>query len=201
MMARRSAWVAVGWVLALGGCGGSVVSGSGGGSSSSSTSTGGSTATGDLCGSEVCPSGLVCTYFLWSCVQEPHCSPKQTGCDASSPLVCGCDLVVYENACAASAAGVDLAGYSESKCDPPTGMFRCGYTFCKSGQEWCEEHFESGWSCHPLPEDCKSPDATCACLGFPEGGTGGAGGTIEPPADCSSCDQDQGDFTLLCGSF
>jgi hypothetical protein len=103
------------------------------------------------------------------CVDEPD-----TGCTPRIAPVCGCDGTVYEDDCVARAADVELAGFDTQCADPPD-MFRCGYTFCAVGQDFCREVFEGGWYCDPLPAQCAGTDPPCDCIAGDRSG-GGEGG-------------------------
>jgi hypothetical protein len=44
-------------------------------------------------------------------------------------------------------------------------MFRCGYTFCKTGAEACRVNFEKSFECQALPAECQVEGADCTCMG------------------------------------
>lgn len=178
----------IGVVLAL-----SAVSCNGGGGGGDG---GGGSGGGVQCGATVCAAGEICRYDGWTCDVNPRCEQKPAGCNPNITPVCACDGVVYDDQCAASNAGVDLAGRDNVTCDVPAGTFRCGYRFCKSGEEWCEEQYEGGYACHAFPDECKNGNGTCDCVGF---GTGD--GSVQGVPFCTACAQKNGGLHIECGSF
>jgi hypothetical protein len=144
------------------------------------------------CGDTSCSSSEVCVWALWSCGDsdaiEPagHCVPRPSSCPAEDQPVCGCDGKIHANACEALKDGADLSAYSSVTCAAPGGRFECGYAFCESGEEWCREEFEVGWSCEPIPDACKQSGADCACL-------------MDKAPDCYECYEAGSDFELSCG--
>jgi hypothetical protein len=105
-----------------GGSGGGSGSGSGG-ASSASASSGADTGSGGaggggptICGGK---AGIPCEADAWceftpagSCGNADMlgvCQPKPDGCDDDCPGVCGCDGVLYCNACYAHSKGVDIS--------------------------------------------------------------------------------------------
>ena len=97
---------------------------------------------------------------------------------------CGCNSKVYETSCFVAAAG-------QSKtvgCEVPEGHFRCGWTFCRLGEDYCEYGTRESmfgetlptYQCNSLPEACQV-ESSCTCLG----------------ATCESCHADV-DGSLQC---
>ncbi len=176
--------------LLVAGCTESVSSSSDAGPDAADTPDAGGTGTTCEDGT-TCEEGLVCTYFLWSCNQYAHCSPPVTGCTKQVPT-CGCDGHYYPSACEAQQAGFDT---STSRCTPPAGTFRCGYTYCKDAEELCVEDFEGSYTCEPLPPSCMPfASADCSCLT-------GDGGIVVPGnhySQCNFCTGDKGVISVSC---
>jgi Kazal-type serine protease inhibitor domain len=102
-----------------------------------------------------------CTGAFGSCQARPQ------GCTANVDPVCGCDGVVYSNACLAAAAGTDISDLGG--CTPPAGTFACGPRFCMRGTQFCEARVggavtnPGAYACQTLPAGCGGTP-TCACL-------------------------------------
>jgi hypothetical protein len=96
-------------------------------------------------------------------------------------MVCGCDGNVYENECAAWAAGTHLDGASYA-CPPPADSYPCGYTFCRVGEEFCVEQYEAAFTCAPLPDTCRGTNPDCACAVDDTTGAAGAAGAPDDVA-------------------
>jgi hypothetical protein len=166
-----------------------------GGSDSASSATGGV----KKCDApDGCAPDEYCASFLWSCGSYGECKPRSGDCAPSIKPACACDGKVYDDECAARAAGFDLSGYGQTACPPPSGMFPCGYTFCNAGAEFCREIFEAGWVCRPLPAECQAAGADCMCFGFDADGQGTGQGEA---AGCNQCSMVPagGGFLLRCG--
>ncbi len=97
---------------------------------------------------------------------------------------CGCDGKVYETSCFVAAA-------DQSKtvgCEIPEGHFRCGWSFCRLGEDYCQQGTRESrfgetlptYHCKSLPEACEI-EPSCTCLG----------------ATCESCHADA-DGSLQC---
>lgn len=137
------------------------------GEPSTTTSTAGSTTGGSACG---CADNEYCAFKLQSCGQDPNdvgaCMPKPDGCDAVYQPACGCDGMVYGNACSAALVGIDVA--AAGGCAPPDGFFACGAGFCDVKTSYCQVQLSDvvgepdSFTCKPLPGGCDPLD--CACL-------------------------------------
>jgi hypothetical protein len=90
-----------------------------------------------ICNGNVCKPDEICAYLFRDCGEDPKtkvCVPRSTFCGTSK--VCGCDAVVYDNECAAAAAGT-TAGPT-SLCNPPGDTFDCaGIRYCSDVTETC----------------------------------------------------------------
>ncbi len=137
------------------------------GEPSTTTSTSGSTTGGSACG---CADNEFCAFKLQSCGSDPNdvgvCMPKPDGCDAVYQPACGCDGMVYGNACDAALAGIDVS--QAGGCVPPDGYFACGAGFCDIKTSYCQVQLSDVvgepdvFTCLPLPGGCDPLD--CACL-------------------------------------
>lgn len=202
-----------GTLAARGGAAG--LAGSPGGTSSGAGVPGGSSsgtgmAGGFRCRELGCPAGERCLSFLWTCgTSTSSCSADPSAnCQPTISPACGCDGGVYDDDCAVYAAGMELDGYSPA-CAPPPDMFACGYTFCRTGEEFCLERYEAGWSCEPLPTTCRGNDPTCDCDDASgAGGDGGeAGGTtvdwslVAGDSRCRECVDQGATLKVNCSPF
>lgn len=126
-----------------GGGGGTGGNGGSGGASSSSSSSGGDGGTGGCGGgcldpgqcydSGECAAGEFCLHD--NCYPVGECKPILKDCHAGSSEVCGCNGTVYDDACAAAAAG-ESSYLSFTECStPPAGQFPCGTGYCKLDAE------------------------------------------------------------------
>lgn len=103
------------------------------------------------------------------------CRPRPAVCAAEYDPVCGCDGNHYESACAAHAAGVDLAVMGRCREAIPSYV-ACGKHYCDARTSYCEiflsDVFDlpTDYFCRPLPPSCLPRDGaaqSCAC--FPKG--------------------------------
>jgi hypothetical protein len=143
--------------------------GSGGAGGSTGTGMGGSSVCGGLAGI-ACPPEDYCQFVNQNCGgddDEGTCVPRPVGCPEIYNPQCGCDDKVYDNACEANAAGVDVnAG---GGCTPPSGQFDCGPGFCTIGAAYCQVDTSdvgnepTTYGCQPLPASC-GDTPSCACL-------------------------------------
>ncbi|UQA58733.1 hypothetical protein [Polyangium aurulentum] len=160
----------LGSLVACGGGGGGT-GGSGGSGGASSSSSGGDGGTGGCGGGCVdpgqcydtadCAAGEFCQ--LDNCYPIGQCKPNPTDCPAVADQVCGCNGTVYDNACAAAAAG--QSGYlSFTECsNPPAGEFACGTGYCKLDTEYCRQGTDGALACAAKPAECGA-DSDCECL-------------------------------------
>lgn len=131
-----------------------------------------------------CAAGEFCAFSPGLCGkgQAPgKCRPKPAGCAKSYEPVCACSGKVYDNACAARAAGDDLDVMGQCKQAIPD-YAACGAHYCDARKSYCEIYLSDVFDlptdhfCRPLPEACKShsgrkPGCDCfpkdtLCLGF-----------------------------------
>jgi len=113
-----------------------------------------------------CDATQYCDYPDGSCGagdQTGTCKPRPMACPQVVDPVCGCGGQVYNNACLAEAAGVDL---SAGGCPAPVGEFSCGPTFCELSNSYCRHDAAmpepDAYRCIALPS-CTDPES-CACL-------------------------------------
>jgi hypothetical protein len=85
--------------------------------------------------------------------------------------VCGCDGHIYNNACTATAAGIDLN--TNGGCPALPDFIPCGANYCDAHTSYCEIYLSdvfdlpSGRYCRPLPASClptQNPKPTCSCF-------------------------------------
>src|SRR5688500_6424855 len=115
-----------------------------------------------LCGEILCNGSEYCDQRFDYCydyedfgAQAGSCLPRPAApCDATEDLRCGCDGVVYANACTAAAAGVDLSLYGG--CEPPAGEFSCGFQFCGLATSICREGHSDQPMFIPNSYECRS---------------------------------------------
>ncbi|WP_437971490.1 hypothetical protein WMF04_20235 [Sorangium sp. So ce260] len=98
-----------------------------------------------------------------NCYPIGDCAPVPTDCPPGAASVCGCDGTVYDNACAAAAAG-QSAYLSLTECSqPPAGQFPCGTGHCSLTDEYCRQGSDGALTCVALPAACAN-DPSCSCL-------------------------------------
>jgi hypothetical protein len=134
---------------------------------------------GAACGpSTPCGPEEYCAYTPGLCgkgKQPGTCRPRPTACEDRDGPVCGCDGKVHESACAAHAAGIDLAVMGGCGHDVPD-FAACGPRFCDARTSYCEIVLSdvldppTDYACKPLPPAC-IPDGGVArsCDCFPAG--------------------------------
>jgi hypothetical protein len=96
-----------------------------------------------------------------------------TYADSAFTPACGCDGRVYDNECAAHAAGVDLAVTGGCGTRMPDWI-PCGKRFCDVRKDYCaiylSDVFElpTDYFCRPLPDSCLPGDGSvprsCDCF-------------------------------------
>lgn len=138
-------------------------------SSTASSGAGGGSPCGGF-GGLTCAADEFCNYFDNYCGGNDGsgvCEKRPMGCPKNLDPVCACDGMIYDNACAANAAGVDVA--ISGNCTAPAGMFPCGERFCALGKQYCQFSLSDvgnepdTTACLPLPAGC-GPMPSCACL-------------------------------------
>ncbi|HWZ92075.1 MAG TPA: hypothetical protein VNW92_24590 [Polyangiaceae bacterium] len=100
------------------------------------------------------------------------CRPRPAQCASDYDPVCACSGTVYDSACAAHAAGEDLAVVAGCKAVVPD-FAACGAHYCDARQSYCEIYLSDVFElptdhfCRPLPETCKpgtSSAPSCDCF-------------------------------------
>jgi hypothetical protein len=124
---------------------------------------------GAACGALTDPPCADGTYCEWSdnrcgAIMHGACAaiPRGVLCAISSAPVCGCDGQNYPGECQAAQAGVDVS--STATCPVPTGMFRCGWRYCRHDLDYCSAQV-GGVVSNPGSYTCKA--LTAACNGAP----------------------------------
>ena len=128
--------------------------------------------TGGACGGSGDPSCSAGAYCAWS---DKRCGALMHGTCATTPSatctalatpVCGCDGNNYPSDCDAAKAGTDVS--TSASCPSPTGMFRCGWSYCQHGTEYCHGVMggavgaSPSYDCQALPAACgTTPSCTC----------------------------------------
>jgi hypothetical protein len=157
------------------GSGSTTTVGAGGSPTTSSASSTGTGSTPVKCGgftefpTPPCAADEFCKYDEQNCGavdNQGTCTKRPEVCDKNLHPTCGCDGQIYENECAADAAG---AGVNNNGCMPPPGQFSCGAHFCHAQAEYCEREvsdiggFPDIFTCKPVPAGCGATPS-CACL-------------------------------------
>lgn len=154
-------------LASLGACGGTLGGGNGDGGTGNDGGGGAACSSASDCKpSEYCDRGGSCG----TSGTKGACKARPMGCtDVYSPT-CGCDGVVYGNACDAAGHGVDVG--PASKCAPPQGWVACGDRYCEATASYCQrtpndvvgpgEPLESD-QCLPLPPACQGK-SDCSCF-------------------------------------
>lgn len=134
--------------------------------------SGTATGSGIACGEATCGAAEFCNWSDNRCGEtvsaEGTCMTIPEGCDPDFVPVCGCDGEVHSNLCEANRMGVDVD--SEGTCEPPKGMFTCGYRFCDVGAVYCQvtiSGLEGGattFSCLEPEQPCMEDPIGCECL-------------------------------------
>jgi hypothetical protein len=145
--------------------------GAGGGGAQGGGAAGGSGATCGGFAAVPCPTDAYCDYGPSTCGVADGAGLCVTishePCDEVYQPVCGCDGTVHDNACLASAAGVDVNAFGG--CTPPPGKFECGFVFCDAGVAYCKipgsasASEDSPYTCVPLPAAC-GDTPSCECV-------------------------------------
>jgi hypothetical protein len=177
---RQVLFGTTGLVTILSACGGTATigvyastTGSGGSTTTTTTTVPATTGVGGgaACGTESgywCGPTEFCSFPDHQCGGNDGsgtCLPRPGACEKNRDATCGCDRKIYDNACAANQAGVDLSDYG--RCTPPPEEFGCGPHFCALSGYYCElivgPTFLQSYACQPLPAACGGT-ASCACL-------------------------------------
>ncbi|NUQ75805.1 MAG: hypothetical protein HUU21_19860 [Polyangiaceae bacterium] len=157
--------VSLGAFIACGNSSTPPVSSNGGGGTSSSDNTGG--CGGGCLGPGECYHRADCgadEYCLKdNCHPLGQCTSVLSGCPAGSSKVCGCDHVLYDDACAAAEAGESVY-LSLTECsDVPAGQFACGDGFCNLADQYCRQGPDGTLACTTPPLECAA-NPSCSCL-------------------------------------
>ncbi len=164
-------------------------------SSSSDTvaDTGSETGT-PMCELGACGPAEYCDFPIDDCGANDSfpsaCTAARSDCEPEDDPVCGCDGIVYADACGASVVGIDVD--ATGSCEAPTGRFACGFRFCDRATSYCRISrsdiggYPDNYGCAPLPEACgDAPDCTCLlgepCADFGCAATDDGGLVIECP--------------------
>jgi len=142
-----------------------------------------SSGVGVACGD---PNDPPCTDFTYCDFPDNRCGSDMRGTCAAIPRgvlcvispapVCGCDGQNHPGQCQAEQAGTDVNQLGI--CTPPSGMFRCGWSYCQQGSEYCSGQV-GGAVTNPGSYSCKAVPA--ACNGTPSCGCVGGAGTFCTP--------------------
>jgi hypothetical protein len=121
-----------------------------------------------------CNSNQYCAHDLGLCgvsKQRGVCMPKPSDCGGYDPA-CGCDGRVYDSACVARSAGVDLSVRGRCKAVVPD-FIPCGAHYCDAHRQYCEIYLSdvvdlpTTSHCRPLPEQClpqTGAQRSCECF-------------------------------------
>ncbi len=117
----------------------------------------------------LCEVGGYCQYrhpFCGNFDKNPKCQPLPASCpDRGGMPTCGCDGVLYDNACKAAAAGTSPSALHN--CPAPPGYFPCGPHYCPIGTTVCYIATPEGpppayYECRPIPSEClATPNCDC----------------------------------------
>ena len=126
----------------------------------------------DACEPLVCDDDGDCGVDWLYCAKEAcdgkgHCATMPTVCPLAFIPVCGCDGQTYDNACAAAAAGVNVAhdGACTLPCDGFAGIACPGDQWCEHPSGTCLFADMSG-TCIDVPDGCpENWDPVCGCDG------------------------------------
>ena len=146
------------------------------------------------CGASTCSGGEFCDYLQDTCFELPS-SPGQCvesfPCPGVGEPACGCDGTIYDSACEANRAGIDVS--TTGACTPPSGTFRCGFVFCDQAVEYCQalENLDgtSFFECLPISFAGCGATAECPCIDD----------DCPLAYDLVTCNADGTDVTLVCG--
>jgi len=124
------------------------------------------------------PTDSPCTDFTYCDFPDNRCGSDMRGtctaiprgvlCVISPAPVCGCDGQNHPGQCQAEQAGTDVNQLG--LCTPPAGMFRCGWSYCQQGNEYCSGQVggavtnPGSYACKPVPAACNGT-ASCGCVG------------------------------------
>jgi len=124
-----------------------------------------------------CAANEFCEFSPGLCGkgQSPGtCRIKPESCTDEYQPACACDGKVYDNECAARAAGKDLAVMGGCTAQIPN-YAACGAHYCDARQSYCEIYLSDVFElptdhfCRPLPSACRPEGGVakpCSC--FPE---------------------------------
>jgi hypothetical protein len=125
---------------------------------------------GAACGSRglsPCADGFYCDFSRNDCgaTDRPgQCATRPDACAEIYQPACGCDGMVYSNACEAAAAGQDVN--DGGGCTAPERTFSCGSAFCSlmpTTLQYCQREVSDVGSM-PDTYTCLSAPRTCSRL-------------------------------------
>jgi len=136
-----------------------------------------SSGVGAACGG---PTDPACTDFTYCDFPDNRCGSDMRGTCAAIPRgvlcvispapVCGCDGQNHPGQCQAEQAGTDVNQLGI--CTPPSGMYRCGWSYCQQGSEYCSGQVggavtnPGSYACKAVPAACNGTPS-CGCVGVP----------------------------------
>jgi hypothetical protein len=195
------------------GCSSSPVTGQGGSTTTTTTSTTTSTSTTTAstttastttaadgsCVTGGCGAQGYCQFPYAECTDSTFmsipmpgsCTVRPVTCDQTQAPVCGCDGKVYQNACLANLAGLDVGATACAASVTPDKYIPCGPLYCDPSATYCQigegNAGDTYWNCVALPAACQGTAPVCTCLGtLPSGqvctvvqGTGVSGLQVE----------------------